>query len=277
MLRSNKAKPLMLAPLPRAMMLAGAAMLTLLAACQTSVVEPTTPSLPAPSPTATSLPTTTPTTSMPTDTVSPTPTPIPGFEGWSVFNPHAVEVTVENGTLILTLKQRALWFESEQGVLVYQPVTGNFKITADVRATKHSDPLRPPGDNGTVQLGGLMARNGNGGAENYVFIVVGNDGPGLAVETKTTVASQSQYQRSSWGSGEAALRLCRVTATVTVYKRHVGVTENWILAETYARPDLPETLQVGANIYTDNTPDLQVRYGNLKIEPVSADSECTTD
>lgn len=43
------------------------------------------------------------------------------------------------------------------------------------------------------------------------------------------------------------------------------------------RPDLPESLQVGISIYTDSTPDLQVRYENIKIETLASPTECETD
>ncbi len=42
-----------------------------------------------------------------------------------------------------------------------------------------------------------MARDGTGSGENYVFIVVGNDGNGLSVETKTTVDSVSAWDGPS--------------------------------------------------------------------------------
>jgi hypothetical protein len=212
--------------------------------------------------------------------VSPSPaapTSIPGFEGWSAFNAEAVEIRVEDGTLVLTLKHRALWFMSQRGVLFYKPVTGNFKISADVTAAKDSDPSQPPGGDGSVQLGGLMARDGGGGQENYVFIVVGEDSDGLSVETKTTIDGVSKWNGPAWDSGTAELRLCRLNETFNLYKRHAGAGEGWTLAETYQRSDLPETLQVGANIYTDSTPDLRVRYQELRIEPVSSEAECTTD
>jgi len=210
----------------------------------------------------------------PTKTAIPTVTSIPGFEDWSVFNAQAVDIRTENGSLILTLKYRMLWFMNQRGVLVYQPVSGNFAITADVHATKSSDRTQPPGGDGTVQLGGLMARNGNGGQENYVFIVVGDDGNGLSVETKNTTESFSKYDGPTWDSSDAELRLCRRGQTFNLYKRHVGTKEAWMLAESFDRPDLPDTLQVGANIYTDSTPDLSVRFDHLRIEPITAEADC---
>jgi hypothetical protein len=166
----------------------------------------------------------------------------------------------------------------QRGVLVYKLVTGNFKITADVIAAKNSDPSQAPGDGQSVQLGGLMARNGDTISQNYVFIVVGEGAEGhLAVETKTTQDNLSKYEGPAWDSGQAELRLCRVTETFNLYKRHIGANQTWTLAESYQRPDLPATLQVGANIYTDSKPDLRVRYENLKIETISSQEDCTTD
>lgn len=209
--------------------------------------------------------------------MTPTPTAIPGFEDWSVFNPQAVDIQSKNGSLLLTLKHRALWFMQQRGVLVYKPVQGDFKITADVWTAKHSDPTQPPGGDGHVQLGGLMARNGNGGRENYVFIVAGDDGDGLSIETKNTTQGISKYDGPRWDSPNAELRLCRFGQTFNLYKRHIDAKEAWILAASFDRPDLPDDLQVGLNIYTDSAPDIQIQYKNISIEPIASVAACTTD
>ena len=216
-------------------------------------------------------------TDIPTNTVIPTATNIPGFEDWSVFNPQAVEIVTDNAALILTLKQRALWFMEQRGVLLYKLIDGDFKITADIHTAKKSDPNQPPGGDGSVQLGGLMARNGTPGRENYVFIVIGDDGNGLSIETKNTTDILSVYKGPAWDSADAQLRLCRVGQTFNLYKRHVNVNEAWALAESFERPDLPVTLQIGLNIYTDNKPDLQIRYDNITTEPISDLSACETN
>src|SRR5258706_14376451 len=122
-------------------------MMILLAAC----VAPTTPQplaiatqqTPSPAP-----------THNPTNTAIPTATSIPGFEVSAVFKPQAVDIKVENNSLTLTLKQHALWFMEQRGVLMYQQVTGNFKITADIHTGKNSDPTKPPGGDGSAQLAG---------------------------------------------------------------------------------------------------------------------------
>ena len=141
------------------------------------LVSCTSPSTPAPvTVTPTSLPFPS-ATLAPTDTPEPTPVEIssfPGFEDWSVFNAPLVDIAFQDGALLFTLKYQALWFMKQRGVIAYQIVDGDFKITADVYTAKHSAPDQPPGGDGTVQLGGVMARNGDGGQENYVFIVVGD-------------------------------------------------------------------------------------------------------
>lgn len=242
----------------------------------TACTAPTQQATPIVTVTLTSSPSPTPTIKL-TNTAVPTATNIPGFEDWSVFNPYAVDISTENKSLILTLRRRTLWFMNERGVLVYRPVDGDFKITAEVHAAKNSNPTQAPGGDGTVQLGGLMARDGNGGLENYVFIVIGDDGNGLSIETKNTVDSFSNYAGPSWDASEAELRLCRFGSTFNLYKRHLGADEAWMLAESFDRPDLPDTLQVGANIYTDSTPDLRVRFDDLRIESISNEADCEKD
>jgi hypothetical protein len=232
---------------------------------------PTTTHLPA-TPTPSASP-----TLKPTRTTIPTATGIPGFEDWSVFRPHAVSIAVENDALILTLRSRALWFMNERGVLVYKPTSGNFRITAEVHAARTSDPSLPPGGDGSVQLGGLMARSDNAGQENYVFIVIGNDGNGPSIETKNTVDSLSKYDGPGWDSVEAELRICRLGSTFNLYKRHLKVNEAWMLAESVDRPDLPDSLQVGVNIYTDHSPDITVRFENLRIDSITNKADCELD
>ncbi len=246
-----------------------------------SCAAPSTPLAVNPTPTSSPAPTSVPTaTQTPVATSTSAPmeiSSIPGFEGWSVLNAPALEIQAEDGALLLTLKRRALWFMDRQGVLAYTLVEGDFKITADLYAMKRSDPSQAPGGDGTVQLGGVMARDGTGGQENYVFIVVGDDGNGLSVETKNTVNDFSEYQGPPWNAASASLRLCRAGQTFKLYKRHTGSEEPWIPAASFERPDLPESLQVGVNIYTNTTPDIQIRYENVNIVTLPAPGACETD
>ncbi len=194
---------------------------------------------------------------------------------WTVFNSDIVDTTADKKTLALTLKQRAGWAANNQAALVFKLVTGNFKATATVRARKTSDPAQPPALR--PSLGGIMARNpagvDQGQPENYVHIVIGASPNGLGVETKTTLNNDTKYDAPTWDSGDAQLRLCRVGNTFSLYKRHID-DPVWVLATSYNRPDLPQTLQVGANIYSFQGPDLQVSFDNLTIEPLSGQAGC---
>jgi hypothetical protein len=51
----------------------------------------------------------------------------------------------------------------------------------------------------------------------------------------------------------------------------------FIIMASFNRPDLPESMQVGVNIYSDSTPDLQVRYENIKIEKLASPAGCEAD
>ena len=204
------------------------------------------------------------------------------FEGagvdpeWALVNGDAVAATVAGGALSLTLTEPALWFEASQGVLLHKAVTGDFRVTARVRARKTSAPDEPP--DRTIHLGGLMARDpasdGAEAPESYVFIVVGRDENDVSVETKSTMNDESDYDGPTWPSTDAELRLCRVGSTFRAYKRE-GSAAAWEEAVVYERPDLPATLQVGPNIYALTAPDLTVHFDEVTFARVATASDCT--
>jgi hypothetical protein len=202
------------------------------------------------------------------------PSSLPGLTGWTVVTPGAVDIDVIDGAIRLTLTKRALWFQGTRGVLVGQPVTGDFRITATVSATDRAGTPLTDRSDGLVELGGLMARAENAVRENYVFVVVGTDPDGLSVETKTTRDSNSRFAGPAWPSAAADLRLCRTGSTFSAWKRAAGSAEAWQPAATYDRPDLPETVQVGPNIYANGAPDLVVTFTGLRIEPSPAGEAC---
>ncbi|MEZ4432245.1 MAG: hypothetical protein R3F65_07505 [bacterium] len=122
-----------------------------------------------------------------------------------------------------------------------------------------------------------MARDPVTPPEDYVFIVVGRDIDDLSVETKTTLAGRSAYTGPPWPSSDAALRICRLGDTFRLYKRPIDGGE-WILADTFDRPDLPATLQVGAIAYTNSAmPDLTVAFEEIVFAPAAAEADCTED
>ena len=181
---------------------------------------------------------------------------------------------MDSAGLAMDLIGPLLWFNEQRGVLFYRDVTGDFRATATVRTWKATDPSAAPGQDGTIQLAGLMART-EIPAENYVFIVSGSIGMSTGLETKTTTSSRSIYvQRGLPTKGDAELRLCRVGPTFELSWRHVDSDEAWTLMSTFERRDMPQTLQVGANIYTDSAPDIVARFEHLTIEPLAPGRPC---
>jgi hypothetical protein len=191
---------------------------------------------------------------------------------WQVFRPELVDLTVGAGALSITPNQRVLWFDESQGALVHKRITGDFTVTATVRARSAAAPAQPPSM--PIHLGGLMVRSavpvGQGNLEDYVFIVAGYDVNDLSVETKTTVDGSSTYEGPSWPSGDAELRICRLGATFRLYKRAIGAG-TWTLARTYTRNDLSGAVQVGPNAYANSdSPDLVVSFDQVVFSDASA-------
>lgn len=210
----------------------------------------------------------------PTATPAPGRTPVPGFESWATINPQAAQISLDDGALVMHLIGRVLWFNDQKGVLFHESVTGDFRATATVRTSKASDPSAAPGQDGTIQLAGLMART-EVPSENYVFIVSGSIGNSTGLESKTTTASRSVYiQRAASTQGDADLQLCRRGATFQLAWRAAGSTDDWQPMTTFDRPDMPPTLEVGANIYTDSVPDLIARFEGLTIDRLGAGDAC---
>jgi hypothetical protein len=195
---------------------------------------------------------------------------------WSRVQGQAATLTVTGGELVVRLDTAALWFNASRGFFLHRPITGDFKATTRVRVRKTSAPAEAPGN--LVHLAGVMVRDpaSDRGDESYAFIVVGRDENDLSVETKETRQSTSRYEGPTWPSSDAELRLCRVGADVRLLKRAIGASA-WTVAQTYARPDLPATLQVGLNVYAFSAPDLTARFDLLRFDPVDGLAACAAD
>ncbi|NJB71750.1 hypothetical protein GGR42_002212 [Saonia flava] len=195
---------------------------------------------------------------------------------WSLFNKEVFSVEPTNNGLALDLEQNAIWYHSAQGGLLYQTITGDFTFIAAVNVRRKSNQMLAP--NCEVCLGGLMARNPNDtNSENYVHVVAGNtpetvnDGMDeVGVEHKSTTNGNSSYEAIPESSSNHELRMVRSGSTFSLYSRDINASD-WNLVITYERPDLPNTLQVGFNIYTaisssSSTADLRVICENISLE-----------
>jgi hypothetical protein len=195
---------------------------------------------------------------------------------WSVVNGAAAALSVHNGALHVVATRSSLWFNAAHGVLVYKLVPGDFKATVTVHTRKASDRTMPPDQ--PIELGGIMARDPGMASENWIFIVNGFGEQGhIAVEHKNTVASASVFAESPF-TPDAELRLCRVGANISLYKRPVG-SRSWGAPDLQVtRTDFGPTLQVGPNMYaSETTPDLDAFFDRVTFAAVASVADCTTD
>jgi hypothetical protein len=197
---------------------------------------------------------------------------------WTVLNGSSagVAVTVSGGALHLVPSRSLLWFNASQGTLVYKLVTGNFKATTTAHTRKASSPSQPPAL--AIELGGIMLRSPASPPESYTFVVIGFGEQGhVAVEWKDTLNSTSNFAETPF-TPDAELRICRVGSQVAVYRRPIGGTSWGAPYFQNTRADLPQTLQVGLNMYANQTtPDLDASFDRITFAPASSMADCAAD
>ncbi len=196
-------------------------------------------------------------------------------KSWKSLRTHLLDISVKGGELHLIAKRYSVWFNDEVGALLYKNVTGDFVATASVKARKASDTSKYVGPD--YQFGGILANSPSGSKHNYVFIVVGDRGGYLSVETKSTTNSRSNVQGPKWPTGDAEVRICRIGSTFRLYKRKPGASK-WTAAVSYQRKDLPKTLQVGPFAYAyTGRPDLRASFDYVTIAPAKSAADCTAN
>jgi hypothetical protein len=213
---------------------------------------------------------------------------------WSIYNgagPNPiVDVSVAAGALHIQAidGQGGLWYHGGHGALVYKMLTAeSFIVTTTVHPRKRSDPTLTPADppyHGLGQ-GGVMARDPASPTigETYVFIMMGaseDDPPRRSVEVKTTAQGlTTDFHFPDWATPDAQVRMCRIGSNFYLYARDTATASPWMLMMTYARPDLPATLQVGPSVNFNADNDLDVAYDDITLSPTvpASVADCTAD
>ncbi|HEX8876904.1 MAG TPA: hypothetical protein VF777_09160 [Phycisphaerales bacterium] len=149
------------------------------------------------------------------------------------------------------------WYQNYRGPLVFKPVTGDFAITASVRATARDGVSVPSAQ---FSLAGLMLRTPRAitpatwtpGGENYVFLSTGYGFANPArfqYEVKTTIDGDSQLILSDAPGPETVLQLVKIGPHVICLRQPLG--GQWVVHARYRRDDMPATVQAGLVSYTD--------------------------
>jgi hypothetical protein len=113
-----------------------------------------------------------------------------------------------------------------------------------------------------------------GAQERYVFLAVGGDASGLTVATNSPRAGDTKLATPTWPAAEAGLKLCRVGATFTLWKRAADSDDDWAQAGSFERKDLDGMVQVGAALSADAAPDLTALFEDLTLEPLDVGEAC---
>ena len=173
---------------------------------------------------------------------------------------------------------RSGWFETSRGVLLYKLVEGDFVVQTHVNAGNTADRNLAPQT--PFNSAGLMARNpaSASGPENYVMYNVGfqRDDVGVATEAKDTRDSVSELTfRNGFHSG--VLVICRIGQTFEMWRR-LDDEANWIQTNTFDRPDLPTTLQVGIVVNGFEPPvTITAEFDYVRFAAAGSLDDCTAD
>lgn len=179
-------------------------------------------------------------------------------EGWP-SQVETLDINTRTPGQLTLVPFTSTWFEDYHGAFLYKLVTGDFDVVTHIHATGQQTDLPQR----TFSLAGVMARaprtvspaTWQPGHENWVFITTGygDEAPRRAgkpqIETKTTVNSQSTLILTPIRPGWVDLRVVRLGTLFLMLYRVEGGT--WTISQRYQRADLPATLQVGLNAYTN--------------------------
>jgi len=177
---------------------------------------------------------------------------------WNLFQTQYYEtpVPINNGFMQMNLddiecNRTCVWWVDQNAGLIYKNLTGDFDVITAVYAKQKTNPTQDI-DRWT-QLAGLIARDPastTSGQENYVFNVAGIRFDNASVELKSTTNNSSTIRAYTDNmSGTAAeVRMVREGSLFSLYSRPIGNLD-WIFRDSFMRPDLPETLQVGLIAY----------------------------
>jgi hypothetical protein len=169
-----------------------------------------------------------------------------------------LSTSVSGGVLDLTCNQGgsadSFWFNTEQGVLLYKLITGDFDLVMRGSVTNLARSGLPTVGDGVYRLAGIAAHDPDRGTSlNYVHVAWGcTASAGVTCEWKSTADSISAFDAVAAPTGAGELRILREGQTFRTYFR-AAPTDAWTLVQEIDRDSeaapLPATLQVGMMAY----------------------------
>jgi hypothetical protein len=198
------------------------------------------------------------------------------IENWGANQLHVYDINATQPGRMVQQPYSTAWYEDWRGPASFKEVTGDFVFTTEVHISDRddvggSDADDVPGDS-TFSGGGLLARapraivnpatdwapgsmieDGTLSGENHLFLtnLYGYGTNQFSLETKTTRNSNSELELTPIGpdASTVTLQLARIGDAFVTLIQLPG--QEWQVHRRFARPDLPDTLQVGLVSYTD--------------------------
>ncbi len=164
-------------------------------------------------------------------------------------------IEIKDGMLIME-PNTCGWYADYHAPFIFKEVTGNFTAITRLKVSGLTSAVPKT----TWSLSGIMIRaprnitsktwSANG--ENWMFLTTGfaDDLKQPVFETKTTVNSKSKLKLHPNKLDWVSLKIDRKGGVFTLFYRY-DEQDEWTQIETFVRNDLPQTLQVGLNAYTD--------------------------
>ncbi len=191
---------------------------------------------------------------------------------WTILNPTWFTRTISGGVLEMqptVSGSTVTWYAEGEGPFVYKYVTGDFTVTAQVHAFDPASPQSPPPAN--FRMGGITVRDPSApaGRHNWLHVAVGggNASVPIAVEDKNTIDSVSNLVLHPIAETRGDVRVQRRGTRFSLYYRAPNAT-TWQLLRAHERPDLPQRLQVGLNVFAWRAPTaVRLRVESIEFRP----------
>ena len=196
-------------------------------------------------------------------------------EGWMTMT-RTLDVNKTSAGQLYFEPATSGWYGDFHGAFLFKEVTGDFLATARLKVGGKTGEL----PTALWSLAGLMIREPRPGTnkdkwqaagENWLFFTTGIAEPAgqMVFETKSTVNSRSNLKLRPAKTGWVELAVARVRAAFILLYRFDGESK-WTVQERFHRRDLPRTVQVGINAYSDWYGAQEFHNDPLKFNTVPA-------
>lgn len=178
------------------------------------------------------------------------------------------------------------WFGDFDGPLLFKMVSGDFVVETLVTAGNTADPDSPPTQ--FFNSAGLLVRDPShsAGQENWIMHNVGFQSEFVGSEGKTTANSESMLTLVP-GARRGRIRMCRFGDRFVLVRRLDDDQGGFMQTHEFARPELPDDLQVGlvANGWNSEglepdpsiTPDLRASFDYIRLWRPQSEADCMAD